>query len=81
MMKTIKTILMIALFSMTTISCTDLTAEDELTQNAPIESVVNPGDSDTNTPPPPPSDDGTGTDEETPTDPIETGNTGDGKGN
>jgi hypothetical protein len=72
MMKTIKTILMIALFSLVTISCTDLTAEDELMQNAPIENVVNPGAPDTNTPPPPPppnddtpntgeGDDGTGT--------------------
>jgi len=61
-MKTLKTILMIALFSMVTISCTDLTAEDELMQNAPIENVLSAGDPTTETPPPPPNDDGTGTD-------------------
>jgi hypothetical protein len=76
MMKTIKTILMIALFSLVTISCTDLTAEDELMQNAPIENALNLGAPDSNTPPPPPppTDDGTGDD--TPG----TGDDGDGTG-
>jgi hypothetical protein len=64
-MKTLKTILLIALFSMVTISCTDLTEEDELMQNPPIENVVNSSTTDTNTPPPPPPpppNDGTGSD-------------------
>ena len=79
-MKTLKTILMIALFSMVTISCTDLTAEDELMQNPPVENVVNSSTPDTNTPPPPPPNDGTGSD--TPgTGEGSTGEDGTGKGN
>jgi len=57
-MKTLKTILMIALFSMVTISCTDLTEEDELMQHPPVEFVSGTGDP---IPDIPTTDDGTGT--------------------
>jgi len=78
-MKTIKTILMIALFSLVTISCTDLTAEDELMQNPPIENITGTDDPTDDTPP---ADDGSGTG----TDDLGTGNGNDngdggGKGN
>lgn len=82
-MKTLKTILMIALFSLVTISCTDLTAEDELMQNPPVEFVSGTGD---NIPDIPPTDDGTGTDTGTGTgtgtggDNPGTGDEGDGTG-
>jgi len=76
-MKTIKTILMIALFSLVTISCTDLTAEDELMQNPPIENVTGTDDPADDTPP---ADDGTGTDS-LDTDPVTSGEDGSGKGN
>lgn len=49
---------MIALFSLVTISCTDLTAEDESMQNPPVEFVSGTGDP---IPDNPPTDDGTGT--------------------
>ena len=76
-MKTIKTILMIALFSLVTISCTDLTAEDELMQNPPIENVTGTDDPTDETPP---ADDGSGTDD-LGTGEGSTGEDGSGKGN
>ncbi len=81
-MKTIKTILMIALFSMVTISCTDLITEDMEMQNPPIENITNPDNTDTNTLP---NDDGnTGGGNEASddaTDPDNSGGNGSGKGN
>ncbi len=59
-MKTLKTLLMIALFSVVTISCTDLTAEDELMQHPPVEHLLTSGDPATNMPPI--DDNGSGTD-------------------
>jgi len=78
-MKTIKTILMIALFSLVTISCTDLTAEDELMLNPPVEMTTGSDSNDSDTPP---TDDGSGTEDDV--DDSGEGNTGEdgtGKGN
>ena len=76
-MKTLKTLLMIALFSVVTISCTDLTAEDELMQNPPIEHLNITGDPTTEMPP----IDDNGTDTGTGTDTgDDTGTGGDGLG-
>lgn len=71
-MKTIKIILMIALFSMITISCTDLDMDD-FDKDPTIENVLSTGNSGSNTPPPPPPADGTGEEN--------TGEDGSGKGN
>jgi hypothetical protein len=43
-MKTIKTILMIAIFSMVTISCTDLISDDDLMENPDTEMIKTFGD-------------------------------------
>jgi len=82
-MKTLKTLLMIALFSVVTISCTDLTAEDEIMQHPPVEHLLTSGDPATNMPP---TDDngsgtGTGTDTGTGDGSLDTGNGEDGTDN
>jgi len=87
-MKTLKTLLMIALFSVVTISCTDLTAEDELMQHPPVEHLLTSGDPATNMPPIDDNGSGTGTGTDTGTGGNDldtgdesTGEDGSGKGN